>query len=247
MDKFATIYGSPGTRVRFSGFFKLFCPFIIIVFILGLYLGNLLPKPNISEIAKLLISLLLIILGWLMFDTSAKRFSSFLIGARGEEIVGRELAMLSNSWHIFHSIPLKGIEASITGKDIDHIIIGPAGIVIVETKNWNGNITIEAGHLNINSVKPTRSPIEQIRNEAISLANILANDAPQNIPLYKVVCFASNNLEDEKEFIDDVLICNARVLRDYINSLPHAKNLSTNQYKLTLEKLALMCECSDIQ
>jgi len=49
-------------------------------------------------------------------------------GARGEEDVGRALEALGDGWAVFHDID--------TGRgNIDHVVIGPAGLFTVETKS----------------------------------------------------------------------------------------------------------------
>lgn len=51
-------------------------------------------------------------------------------GALGEIAVGARLKALSSDWAVFHSLPL-GLE----GWDIDHVLIGPGGIVTINTKH----------------------------------------------------------------------------------------------------------------
>jgi len=56
-------------------------------------------------------------------------------GARGEEDVGRALEALGDGWAVFHDID--------TGRgNIDHVVIGPAGLFTVETKSRRGRIRV---------------------------------------------------------------------------------------------------------
>jgi hypothetical protein len=50
------------------------------------------------------------------------------LGARGEELVGRELAKLGDEWRVLHSIPLGD------HGDIDHLVIGPGGVFALNAK-----------------------------------------------------------------------------------------------------------------
>lgn len=237
----ANIYGSPGTRVRFTGLLKLFFPFILIIFLLGLLFGSVVGEIMPSKMYAIII-LVLIVFGWLMYDVAAKSFSAFLKGARGEEIVARELSLLSNEWSIFHGIPTNGIIGTLGGTDFDHIVVGAAGIIIVETKNWTGKITIEGGLINQNGVPPSRSPLEQIRKEAIQLSQILDKNVEPSTPLYMVIAFASNTLENEVANIDDITICNVRKLREHIMSLPRYEKASNQKQQLLIEHLAKLSE-----
>jgi hypothetical protein len=54
-------------------------------------------------------------------------------GAVGERIVGRELERLGPEWTVLHAVPV-GTRDS----DIDHVVIGPAGVFTINTKHHAG-------------------------------------------------------------------------------------------------------------
>lgn len=85
-----------------------------------------------------------------------------LKGARGEEIVGHILAELRPLGFIDpHDID--------TGHgNIDHIVIGPTGVVVIETKNWAGSFVPVRGHLWHNG-RPCPEPLQQARRNAIEV------------------------------------------------------------------------------
>jgi hypothetical protein len=58
---------------------------------------------------------------------------AYRIGADGEADVGRRLASLGPTWKVLHAIPLSN-----AGTDIDHLVIGPAGVFTINTKNHPG-------------------------------------------------------------------------------------------------------------
>lgn len=51
------------------------------------------------------------------------------VGANGEEKVARELAKLGPGWHNLHAV-----EVGDRGSDIDHVVIGPPGVITINTK-----------------------------------------------------------------------------------------------------------------
>jgi len=58
------------------------------------------------------------------------RDRSWRIGAKGEAAVGRRLDRLERSgWRVLHNVVLGG------RGDVDHLLIGPAGVVVVNTKH----------------------------------------------------------------------------------------------------------------
>lgn len=56
------------------------------------------------------------------------------VGADGEETVGARLEKLTkHGWHVLHAVPVGE-----RGSDIDHVIIGPAGVYTINTKTHPG-------------------------------------------------------------------------------------------------------------
>lgn len=212
---FATIGGSPGARVRFMGFFCIFWPFLIVILIAGWLLHCTFPVAVAPPIAGLLL-LVLATVAWISFTSAEKRFESFLKGARGEEMVARELSLLPLGWDVFHGIPRSGIEALAGGNDFDHIVIGPDTMFVIETKHWDGPVTLERGTLRVRGHVPRRSPVAQVRREAMELAEILKDAMPEGIVVTPVICFAGDGFVPEEGRIDDVSICNARMIRNII-------------------------------
>jgi hypothetical protein len=62
-------------------------------------------------------------------------------GALGEIAVGRSLSRLDSDWVVLHAVPVGRGDA-----DIDHVIVGPAGVFTVNTKNHSGKRVWVAGH-----------------------------------------------------------------------------------------------------
>jgi len=61
-------------------------------------------------------------------------------GAGGEYDVGVVLSRLPHEFHVFNGL---GFYAG----DVDHIIVGPTGVFVVETKNHSGTISLRGGRL----------------------------------------------------------------------------------------------------
>lgn len=60
------------------------------------------------------------------------------VGAAAERATGSELAKLGPGWHVLHSRALHN-----TAADADHIVIGPPGIILVDTKHRTGTLHCE--------------------------------------------------------------------------------------------------------
>lgn len=79
----------------------------------------------------------------------------FRRGARGEAVVAEILSRLGDSYFVMHNIPT-------SYADYDHIVVGPTGVFVIETKDWRGLVAPDGlGEILLNG-KPTPKPV--IRN-----------------------------------------------------------------------------------
>ncbi|MFE6254531.1 nuclease-related domain-containing protein [Agromyces sp. NPDC057865] len=79
------------------------------------------------------------------------------VGALGELEVARRLDTLGPGWYVLHSVPI-GTGAS----DLDHVVIGPAGVFTINTKHHRGqNVWLGAKRLLVNGQRT-----DHLRNAA---------------------------------------------------------------------------------
>jgi hypothetical protein len=68
-------------------------------------------------------------------------------GHVGEQTVGAQLERLRPSgFDVFHDVHWPGRKRA----NIDHVAVGPAGIFVVDAKNWSGTVTVRDGKLRQN-------------------------------------------------------------------------------------------------
>jgi hypothetical protein len=96
-----------------------------------------------------------------------KQNESFLIGTEGEEVVINALSRLPDEFHVLNDVNLRFDRAIHWWKhdeyirtcQIDHIVAGPTGIFLLETKNWKSpDIEIKSDKL-----------IHQVQRSALAL------------------------------------------------------------------------------
>lgn len=106
-------------------------------------------------------------------------------GAEGEEVIGAALEkMRKRGWRILHSIPT-GEES-----DIDHLAIGPGGIVLFNSKRHkNAKIQVKRGGIYINGGQTTH--VLQIRNQVKSATKKLSKALGR--PIHIQGCIAIHN------------------------------------------------------
>jgi len=81
-------------------------------------------------------------------------------GADGEQDVGLVLSRLPQEFHIFNGL---GFE----GGDVDHIIVGPTGVFVIETKNHGGTISQRGHRLCRNGIPLGHDFVRQAECEAM--------------------------------------------------------------------------------
>ncbi|MCK8519272.1 nuclease-related domain-containing protein [Methanoculleus sp. 7T] len=106
----------------------------------------------------------------------------FYIGAIGEETVIAALSRISDEYHLFNDVNLRfhppihwrEMNDYIKSSQIDHIVVGPTGLFVVETKNWKFS-DIE---------KKSDKLVYQVRRSSLALwyylrKNYARNDVPK--------------------------------------------------------------------
>jgi uncharacterized membrane protein YfcA len=82
-------------------------------------------------------------------------------GATGEETVGSLLELLGGDWRVIH-------DASLGRGNIDHIVIGPAGVFTVETKSHPGPVRVGRVHgATLRQADAQRRAIEAITDVSV--------------------------------------------------------------------------------
>ena len=94
-------------------------------------------------------------------------------GAEGERQVAATLETLAPyGWTALHDVHWPGRPLA----NIDHIAIGPGGVVVIDAKNWTGNVTLEGGTLRQNGYRRER----EVEGAAAAAAAVAALFQPQH-------------------------------------------------------------------
>jgi hypothetical protein len=109
---------------------------------------------------------------------------SFAAGARGERLVGRQLNRWATryGWHVLHAVPVGR-----RGADIDHVVIGPFGVVTVNTKTtatavWVGEYGLTVGGKPVDYLRKSR-------REASRAGRLLNRATGLEVPVQPAIVF----------------------------------------------------------
>jgi len=112
------------------------------------------------------------------------------VGAAGERKVGRKLDQLARSgkWRVLHSVPLG------RGGDIDHLLIGPAGVFTVNTKRHKGK-HVRVGRSVVFVGRSQTDHVLKARREAQRVAEALAAALGRHVPVSALlICTGQRSL-----------------------------------------------------
>ena len=114
-------------------------------------------------------------------------------GTFGEEIVASALARLGNDHVVIHNLPIE------RRGDADHVVVGPPGVVVVETKYLAGRIVCQGGgvwtQVKRDEVRQIADPAAQVQRAADSVAHILGCRGLPDVPVYAVLVMAHPRAE----------------------------------------------------
>jgi hypothetical protein len=206
-SRFARIYGSPGEAPRVLGLLRAFWPLLLICFAAGYLVraGFAFPPLSISQVGILFF--LVAVAAALLLAWGDRRLANFLKGAKGEEWVAHELAFLGSEYTVFNGLRMGG-----GTQNFDHIIVGPAGIFVVETKNWKGSVEFRDGRLFAEGKEPSRPPLKQVKAATAELVAFLDDAGCGRLPVHSVLCFLGTKLPEEVMNVNGVVVCTGQRL-----------------------------------
>jgi len=201
-SSFARVYGSPGEAPRVLGLLRAFWPLLLICLVTGYLLRALLPSPILGLSQVGILFFLVAVVAGILLAWGDRRLANFLKGAKGEEWVAHELSFLSSEYTVFNGLHLG------TGKqNLDHVIVGPSGVFVVETKNWKGSVEFKNGRLFAGGREPSRPPLRQVKAATAELVEWLADSGCGEFPIYSVLCFLGTELPEEVMNVNGVVVC----------------------------------------
>lgn len=132
-------------------------------------------------------------------------------GAAGERAVQHALTELPCEWTVFNDLRWPGRVRA----NIDHVVIGPGGVFVVDAKNWTGTLSVTGGVLRQNGYRRTTA-VEGVRAAVADVAALVPPLPPQFF--VPVLCFAGDAKLDAS--VEGVAVCSVGRLVEYLLSRP---------------------------
>jgi hypothetical protein len=149
-------------------------------------------------------------LGWrLRFHLSAEA-RAWWRGARGERRTARDLRKLVRAgWTVLHDLAIPGSRAN-----GDHLLIGPPGVFLIDSKAWHGTITLAADDTAWHNGHPLDQTLATVSWEAQQVATALG------APVFPMLCVHDTQIPWGQVYVDNVPVLTPAKLLALLRSLP---------------------------
>ncbi len=120
-------------------------------------------------------------------------------GAQGEEMTASALARLdADQWRVIHDLRWPGRRYA----NIDHLVIGPGGIFVIDSKHWSGRVELR-GQVLLQDGRRREKAVAAAADSAIAVAELLPGLNPDLVQ--PVLCFVRD--EPVAGWARDVIVC----------------------------------------
>ena len=129
-------------------------------------------------------------------------------GASGERWTGWWLSRLPNGWFVFNDIPVGE-----RGANIDHLVVGPGGVLTVNAKNLNGKVWVGLKTFMVNGHRTDYLP--KAANEAKRASRMLSTALGHEVAVRGSLAVIADDIIIKQQ-PEDVLVASPRGLKDWL-------------------------------
>jgi len=193
------------------------------------------PSQPMPWISSFFAACAFVYVAW-QFRTHWPKVRMLMQAEEGEKHVGQLLEGLrASGYSVFHD--LVG-----TDFNVDHVIIGPAGVFTIETKTWSKpgkgspKITFDGETLLAAGWEPDRNPVIQARAQASWLQRLLLESTGKTFPVRPVVLFPEWFVEDSRTSRRDLWVLEPKAFLKYVaneSSVVAAEDVALASYHLS--------------
>jgi hypothetical protein len=152
------------------------------------------------------------------------------LAREGERAVGEFLEKLrSDGYHVFHDLIGDGF-------NLDHVLIGPAGVFTVETKTYSkpaegkAELVFDGERIKVGLWEPDLNPLIQARAQVGWLSSLLKASTGRDFPVHPVIVFPGWFVRSERRPKRPIWVLNPKALPEFLRK---------QEPKLTKEEIQL--------
>lgn len=151
-------------------------------------------------------------------------------GLEGERAVGQFLERLrEQGYHVYHDVIGSGF-------NVDHVLIGPAGVFTIETKTWSkpvagrAEVVFDGEKIAVGVAAPELDPIIQAKAQASWLRSLLAESTGRQFGVRPTILFPGWFISNTEGSFKDVWVLEPKALPAFLANEP--TRLSREDIKL---------------
>ena len=148
-------------------------------------------------------------------------------GARAEEVVAERLVNLPDGYRVFNDIAFDGF-------NVDHVVVGPGGIFLIETKSHRGNVESKGDNLLIDGKQPSKNFLNQTWRQTYQLRDFLNKHTSRDWKIWPVLCFTRAFVSVHLQ-VKGIAVVNGKYLAAYL--MRHQQRLSTEDIEIVTKVL----------
>jgi hypothetical protein len=150
------------------------------------------------------------VVGWRLRFRPSRDTRAWRDGARGERATARLLCRVGRHGHtVFHDVAIPGTPAN-----ADHVVIGPAGVVLVDSKRYTGRVWQGPDGRVWHNHYPMDRPLRSLRLECAPIVELLG------VPVRPLVCVHGAHVDFAGLSAGQVEIVPAGRLRSLLTAAP---------------------------
>jgi Nuclease-related domain len=157
--------------------------------------------------------LAVVVAGWGLWFRPSPDAAAWRRGAAGERRTARLLDPLGRrGWAVLHDLAVPGSRAN-----IDHLVIGPGGVFVIDSKQYRGRLRLDASGRLWHGRYPLAPALRAVDFEADQAAQVLADPDVVVVP---IVAVHGAQVPWGKVVMDGVPVVAARRLPSMLRALP---------------------------
>lgn len=165
------------------------------------------------------------------------KLKSLRLARDGERVIGQYLEELrSAGYSVFHDLVESGF-------NVDHVLIGPAGVFTIETKTFSKRIgaevqvTFDGKTIAADGWPPDRDPVVQAKTQAAWLRELLARSTNRQFDVWPVVLFPGWFVRQSPGSTRELWVLNEKAFKKFLAN--EKAVLAPEEISLASEHLSL--------
>lgn len=164
-------------------------------------------------------------------------------GRDGERFIGQYLEELrASGYRVFHDLIGAGF-------NVDHVLIGPAGVFTIETKTFSKRIgtgvevTFDGKTIAVDGWEPDRDPVVQAKAQAGWLRDILSRSTNRQFEVWPVVLFPGWYVKQGPGSTKEMWVLNEKAFKKFLAN--ERAVLAPEEISLASEHLTLYVQAKE--